>query len=282
MNSYNNHNAHIIVVGNEKGGAGKTTSAMHIITSLLHLGFKVASIDVDSRQKSLTRYLENRENTRNIKSLNLKMSEHYIIPLGYGDNIKEVEAQEEASFITCFNDATNNNDFVVIDTPGNNSFLSRTAHSYANTIITPINDSFIDLDVLAKINGDNFKIEKPAIYSQMIWEQKINRISRDKGEINWIVMRNRLSNIDAKNKRNVASVLNNLANRIGFKVAPGFSERVIFRELFLSGLTLLDLNSLGHKSLKISHIAAKQELKEFIKFLDISKIKDIMQKKVMI
>jgi chromosome partitioning protein len=270
-----NNQVHIIVVGNEKGGAGKTTSSMHIIASLLNLGFKVSSIDVDTRQLSLSRYLENRQNTLINKNLNLAMPSHYTIKPSHLSNLDEIQKEEEASFAEILSDAASNSDFIVIDTPGSNSFLSRLAHSYADTIITPINDSFVDLDVLAKVEGDSLKIEKPAIYSQMVWEQKMQRAKRDRGVINWIVMRNRLSTIDAKNKRNVGEVLTSLANRIGFRVAPGFSERVIFRELFLQGLTLLDLKELGESfSMSMSHIAARQELREFLKFLQIRKLDD--------
>jgi chromosome partitioning protein len=149
--------------------------------------------------------------------------------------------------------------------------LSRLAHSYADTIITPINDSFIDLDVLAKINSKDMQIEKPSIYSQLVWEQKMQRAKRDKQSINWVVVRNRLSHLDAKNKRNIADVLEKLSKRIAFKIAHGFSERVVFRELFLQGLTLLDLKSAGY-SFNMSHVAARQELRDFLNSLNIDSI----------
>ncbi len=265
MKQYDNY---IIVVGNEKGGAGKTTSTMHLIASLLDLNFSVGSIDVDCRQLSLTRYMENRKNTASKSHPELKFSQHYALKSSTLDNIAESEAQEAANFEETLNLAKANNQFIIIDTPGSNSFLSRLAHSYADTIITPINDSFIDLDVLAKIEAETFKVQYPTLYSQMIWEQKMKRAKRDQGSINWIVMRNRLSNIDAKNKRNMSMALDKLSQRIGFKIAPGFSERVIFRELFLNGLTLLDIK----ENLNLSHLAAKQELREFLKALQIVEV----------
>ncbi len=273
MKHYDNY---LIVLGNEKGGAGKTTSTMHLIASLIDLDFKVASIDVDCRQLSLSRYLENRKNTATRKNIELKSPDHYIVKASNKTTIEEIEQEETANFIEALELAKSKNQFIIIDTPGSNSFLSRLAHSYADTIITPINDSFIDLDVLAKVEPETFNIERPTIYSQMVWEQKMKKAKRDQGTINWVVMRNRLSNIDAKNKRNMSYALDKLAQRIGFRVAPGFSERVIFRELFLNGLTLLDIKPGLAAELNIttnvSHLAAKQELRKFLQFLQIKEI----------
>ena len=52
--------AHVVVLGNEKGGSGKSTTALHVAVALLKAGQRVATIDLDSRQKSFTRYIENR------------------------------------------------------------------------------------------------------------------------------------------------------------------------------------------------------------------------------
>lgn len=265
----------IIVIGNEKGGAGKTTTAMHLIVSLLTLGFKVASIDVDSRQKSLTRYIENRSQTNEKSGGKLLMPEHFVIPESQNSDLNLRANEEESRFLDALNH-TDFADFVIVDTPGNNTVLSNIAHANADIIITPMNDSFIDLDVLAKVNPDTLAIEKPTHYSQMVWEQKMKRAAKTQESIDWIVLRNRLSNIDAKNKRNMTEVLSKLSNRIGFRHAHGFSERVIFRELFLSGLTLLDLASQGIQ-LSLSHIAARHELRLFLISLNITKIKESLK-----
>src|SRR5262249_9431645 len=154
--------------------------------------------------------------------------------------------------------------------PGNYCFLSRLAHSYADTIITPINDSFLDMDVIAKVNPDDLSIIGPSIYSEMVWQQKIARAKRTGDSINWVIMRNRLSTLDAINKRQVTKILEQLSQRISFRIAPGFSERVIFRELFLQGLTLLDLLKVNfNKNISTSHIAARQELRDFLNFINI-------------
>ncbi len=266
-----NRKRRIFVVGNEKGGAGKTTCSMHLIVGLLDKGYKVSSIDVDSRQHSLTTYINHREgyNKKN-QDKPVDMPKHYHLQESGNNSLYEKNNEELSLFEETLKQAKDGADYVIIDTPGSHTNLSRIAHSYADVIITPVNDSFVDLDVMAKIDDENFDITKPSIYSQMIWEQKLERASRDQGSIEWIVMRNRLSNIDAQNKRNVASALDKLAKRISFRVLPGFSERVIFRELFPFGLTLTDLTKANfNKTLSFSHVAARQELRDFFDGLGI-------------
>jgi chromosome partitioning protein len=266
-------NPYIFVVGNEKGGAGKTTCSMHLITGLLERGFRVASLDTDCRQHSLTRYIQNRENynTKN-QDKPVAMPRHFLLKNSTAQSIPEQEKEEKHLFEQMLQEAKNNTDVIVIDTPGSHSFLSCLAHSYADTVVTPINDSFVDMDVMAKIDSDG-KIISPSIYSQMIWTQKMERAKRDGKSIEWVVMRNRLSNLDATNKRNVSKVLDALAKRISFNVVPGFSERVIFKELFLQGLTLLDLTKANFdKPFNMSHVAARMEIREFMQSLGIDNL----------
>lgn len=270
--------AHVIVLGNEKGGSGKTTTGMHLIVSLLRLGFSVGSVDIDSRQRSLSRYLENRRQTMLKENATLPQSHHIIINRSPLNIVQEAEADDRERFLKALNRVSENNDFVVIDSPGSDTYLARLAHAYADTVITPINDSFVDLDVLATVDGQTMKIIKPSIYSEMMWEQKLARAKRDGGSIEWIVMRNRLSNIDAKNKRFMTQVTTDLSRRIGFRVAPGFSERVIFREMFLQGLTVLDIEEVGKTGLSLSHIAARQEVRDLLRTLKIAKIDERLKK----
>lgn len=271
--------AHIIVVGNEKGGSGKTTSTMHILTALLRLGFKVGSIDIDARQRSLTRYLENRAQTMEEQKTRLPMPSHHLVPKSHYNIMQEAEDDERERLETIINQLHESHDFIVIDGPGNDNFLARLAHSYADTVITPINDSFIDLDVLGKVDGTTLKVLKPSIYSEMIWEQKLKRAKRDSGSIDWIVMRNRLSNIDARNKRFMGKAVQELARRIGFRVAPGFSERVIFRELFLQGLTVLDvIDTSSNVRVSMSHVAARQEVRDLLSALKLPQVDERIAK----
>lgn len=268
--------AHVIVVGNEKGGSGKTTTTMHIITGLLKLGFNVGSIDIDARQQTLTRYFENRLQTVEKLGIQLPTTEHYVIYKATGKKlIAEAEQDEHDRYMERLEYLSNIKDFVIVDTPGSDSFLSRLAHSHTDTIITPINDSFVDFDVLARVNAETGDIIRPSIYAETVWNQRMVRAQRsinNKG-IDWIVMRNRLSHLDAKNKRKVEEALDKLSKRIGFRIANGFSERVIYRELFLKGLTLLDIldNKTGVE-VTMSHIGARAEIRDLLYNLRIDSV----------
>ena len=249
---------YVIVLGNEKGGTGKSTVAMHIITSLLREGFKVGSIDVDARQGTLSRYVENRRARSEKTHEDLPLPDHVPVFRSQLDTIAAAQEEERVTF-TAVMERFKDNNFIVIDTPGSDTYLSRLAHSYADTLITPLNDSFIDLDMLVRIKPESLDILRPSTYSEMVWEQKKQRAMRDNGSIDWIVLRNRLSSLNSRNKEEMERVLAALSKRIGFRLLAGFGERVIFRELFLNGLTLLDMKETG-TSLTLSHVAAKQEL----------------------
>ncbi len=272
---------HIFVIGNEKGGAGKTTCSIHLITGLLYKGYKVISIDVDTRQQSLSNYLINRDiyNSKNPANKVIIPTQHYTMQEGSSNNIEKKEKEEEISFTQILNKSYNNCDYIVIDTPGSYTYLSRLAHSYADTVITPINDSFLDLDVIAKIKDEHCNNFSPSIYSQMLWEQKMEKAARDKGSINWILMRNRLSSINANNKIKIHQAIKKIAKRIAFSTTTGFSERVIFKELFFQGLTLDDLpHTCLKKTLNISHIAAREELRVFLDAIGVMPSKSLLQK----
>lgn len=261
----------IFVVGNEKGGVGKTTCSMHLICYLLYNGLKVASIDLDNRQLSLTRYLEKRQayNTNN-PDKKVPVTSHFVVSDSSHSTLEAKHQQEVVDFRAALDKALSTCDVVVIDTPGSASNLSKFAHSVATTIITPINDSFLDLDVMATIDAQTLKMIAPSIYSEMIWQQRIVNAKEGRKSIEWIVVRNRVSSTDSTNKKNVGAVLNELSKKLNFKVAPGFTERVIFRELFLHGITLLDLTKARYeKSISPSHVAARQEMRDFVKFLKI-------------
>jgi len=170
---------HIIVVGNEKGGSGKSTSAMHIVVSLLERDYRVAIIDLDARQKSLARYIENRRSYADQHGLNLKMPEIHVLQRSDGDILQEVEQQDRDSFSALLDELKGKSDYIVIDCPGSDTFLSRLAHISADTLITPVNDSFVDVDLLAKVNPDTFQVEKLSLYSEMVWEARKMRAMKD-------------------------------------------------------------------------------------------------------
>jgi chromosome partitioning protein len=258
--------AHVLVIGNEKGGSGKSTTAMHIVVALLNDGSRVGTIDLDARQGTLTRYIENRAAFARRKGVELAMPSHAAVAAS-GD-----EADERARFEAALEPAVLGTDFVVIDTPGSDTRLSRLAHTWADTLVTPLNDSFIDLDLLARVDPDTLKIMRPSIYAEAVWKQRQVRSMQGARPVDWIVMRNRLSSLAARNKRDMGTVIEALAKRIGFRVAAGLSERVIYRELFLNGLTLLDLKrgsgGVG-PSLTMSHVAARQEVRDLVAALNL-------------
>jgi chromosome partitioning protein len=255
--------AHVIVFGNEKGGSGKSTAAMHVAVGLLKLGFTVGTIDLDARQGTFTRYLENR--WARAQAQPLPCPTHIAVARSAAENFQEAAEDERERLAGAFRELQPYHDFVVVDTPGSDTFLSRLGHSHADTLVTPINDSFIDLDLLATVDPETHKVVRPSIYSETVWEQRKQRALRDGGSMDWIVMRNRLSHLNARNKQEIAAILEKLARRIGFRTTPGFGERVIFRELFLKGLTLLDLGeNAGEPSLTISQVAARQEVRALL------------------
>jgi chromosome partitioning protein len=259
---------HIIVLGNEKGGSGKSTTAMHLIVALLRSGMSVGSIDLDARQGTLTRYVENRR--ASATELPLPVSRHIPIQGSRLDSALAAAEEDRGRFTDAlaeFKDC----DFIVIDTPGSDTGLSRIGHAHADTLVTPLNDSFLDLDLLARLDREGLKILGPSVYAEAVWEQRKRRaLAGGHAAIDWIVMRNRLSSLDARNKRDIGRLLEQLSRRIGFRLAPGFSERVVFRELFPRGLTLLDLNlGTSGPALKMSHIAARHEVRALLQAIGI-------------
>lgn len=257
----------IIVLGNEKGGTGKSTVSMHVIVHLLRLGFQVGSIDVDARQGTLSRYVENRLDFCKANGITLPHCDHHPIPKSTLAHRDDAEKDERDRLSQCL-EGLRDKDFIVIDTPGTDSYLSRFVHSYANILITPLNDSFVDLDMLARVDSQTGNIIRPSTYSEMVWDQKKQRAMRGLASFDWLVMRNRLSSIHAKNKEDMRHALEQLATRVRFRVCKGFGERVIFRELFLKGLTVLDLADAGIE-LTLSHVAARQELRALIQEINL-------------
>lgn len=228
----------------------------------------MGSIDLDGRQRSLTRYVENRKTWSEANDVPLALPDHRVIEKSVLDTVKDQERDERDRFERVYAELMSNNDVVVIDSPGADSFLSRLGHAVADTIVTPMNDSFVDFDLLAQVNPETYEVSRPSLYAEMVWESRKRRAMADGGTIDWVIMRNRLSSLDAKNKRRVEMGLEALSQRVGFRIAPGFGERVIFREMFPSGLTLLDLKSSGN-GLSMSHVAARSEVRQLLATLQL-------------
>lgn len=245
---------HFIVFANEKGGTGKSTTAVHTAIALAATGQRVAALDLDSRQRTMTRYLENRDATMRRLEKDLPKAAYAVV-------------EDGASLDEALSQLAEGADVVVIDTPGRDDAQAREAILKADTLVTPMNDSFVDLDLIGQVHPENFKVTKPSFYAELIWNSRTQRAKATGKSVDWVVLRNRLQHVDSHNLRRVGAALDELARRVGFRVIPGLGERVIYRELFPKGLTLLDFEYLG--DVGIGHIAARQELREMISGLGI-------------
>jgi chromosome partitioning protein len=243
--------AHYIIFANEKGGTGKSTTAVHTAVALAAMGHKVGMIDLDPRQRTITRYMENRVDTMRRRGVTLPVPDFAVFE-GNSESALEEQATTMAQ----------GKDFLVVDTPGRDDPYARFMAARANTLVTPMNDSFVDFDLIGQVDPETFKVKRLSFYSELIFEARKARAKADGVTIDWVVLRNRVQHHDAKNKKRVGDALTELSRRVGFRVIPGLSERVIFRELFPSGLTLLDKGHLG--DLGFSHVAARQELREMV------------------
>ncbi len=247
---------HFIVFANEKGGTGKSTTAVHTAIALAASGHRVGALDLDSRQRTTTRYLENRDATMRRLDKELPHAAYEVLEdhseAGFGAAIERLGAQA---------------DVIVVDTPGRDDEIAKSAILRADTLVTPMNDSFVDLDLIGQVHPENYKITRPSFYAELIWNSRTARAKQTGKSVDWVVLRNRLQHIDSHNLKRVGAALDELARRVGFRVIPGLGERVIYRELFPKGLTLLDLPHLG--DVGIAHITARQELREMIAGLGI-------------
>lgn len=252
--------AHRIVLANEKGGTGKSTTAVHIAVALSYLGARVTMIDLDPRQRTSFRYLENRIATMEKRRMSL--------PTPAGEVFK---GRSEQALMLLIEKLEKDADFIIIDNPGRDDPIARAAVENADTLVTPLNDSFVDFDLIGQVDGETFKVNKLSFFAELIWEARMKRsratIENKRPEMDWIVVRNRTGHVEARNQGRIERALNEMARRVGFRVTHGLSERVIYRELFPSGLTLLDKGHLGE--LGTSHLIARQELRSLIKALNL-------------
>jgi chromosome partitioning protein len=256
----------VIVIGNEKGGAGKSTLAIHIVTGLLHAGKKVAIIDLDLRQRSMERFFSNRAAWTAANGHDLPLP---IVPdMGDGKALaKADEAEQLAKFEAAYAEAQAVADVILIDTPGGDTALSRAAHGRADQIVTPMNDSFVDFDLLGEVDPVTLELKKPSIYSESVWEARKHRAITEGRQvtIDWVVVTNRLAVAEARNRRRLEEKMMKLAKRVGFRVGPGLRDRVIYRELFPFGLTVADLsNDIRPVSVSLAHVAARQEMRNLM------------------
>ena len=251
---------HRIVFANEKGGTGKSTTAVHVAIALAYQGARVAAIDLDPRQRTLYRYLENRAETIKRRANDLPQADFAVFN---GSTTDELDALAE--------ELGAGHDFLIFDTPGSDDRFARHVATGADTLVTPLNDSFVDFDLIGQVDAETFKVRRLSFYAELIWEARKKRamttIQSGRREMDWVVVRNRTQHVEARNMRRIDTALTELSRRVGFRVANGLSERVIYRELFPSGLTLLDKGHLGE--LGTSHLVARQEMRSLVAGLNL-------------
>ena len=261
--------AHVIVVGNEKGGAGKSTLSIHLTVALLKLGHKVACIDLDSRQQTMTRFFENRESWSRQARWPIDMPRHCAMIRGESKDVSANEAQEFSAFAQAIAEVEHAYEFVVIDTPASDSYLMRLAHSLADTLVSPLNDSFIDVDVFSRVHHDRERRGGVSQYADLVLQARRKRRMVDNGVIDWVMVRNRMAALASINARQIGVSIARLSQELGFRVAEGLHDRVIFRELFPIGLTALDPieEAAQHGALTASQMSARREIDELVKAL---------------
>jgi chromosome partitioning protein len=260
-----NKRARCVVVGNEKGGSGKSTTVINLIFGLMDQGHNVVCVDLDFRQRTLTRFLECRVAHAEATGQQLPMPDaRRFSPSALG-TVASARGAELSRFDTFMKGLECAADYIVIDTPGNDTILGTHAHSHADVLITPINDSFIDLDVIARLSPLDLHVTGPGHYTEAVWEQRALKQARDKTATEWLVLRNRLGALESNNKRSMDAVMAELVERFQFEALHGFGERVIFRELFLKGVTLFDVGASDSDAKRaMSHVAAKHEVRNLL------------------
>lgn len=264
--------AHVIVVANEKGGTGKSTVSINLVVALLKAGYRVASIDLDTRQRTLTRFLENRHSwaTANPRQF-VELPFHHAPDRGTSTDAAENEMREFGDFAEAIRQIEHDYEFLVIDTPASDSYLMRLAHSLADTLVSPLNDSFIDVDVFSRVHHDKAQRGSIAQYAELVVQARRRRRQVDAGLIDWVLLRNRVASIQSNNSRQIVTSLNRLAPQLKFRTAEGLHDRVIFRELFPIGLTALDPIEDAAKNgiLTNSQITARQEIGDLVRTLQL-------------
>lgn len=263
--------ASVIVVGNEKGGAGKSTIAIHIVTALLHGGARVAVLDLDLRQQTMGHFFANRAAWLAANGAEAPMPIEHRISSAGDALAKADEAEQLARFEQAFAEVAAAADFVVIDTPGADTAISRAAHVRADLIVTPMNDSFVDFDMLGVVDPVTLDLKRHSLYAETVWASRKQRATAERKQIDWVVLRNRLAPTEARNRKRLDTRVQALSRKVGFRVGPGLRDRVIYRELFPFGLTVADLSPVIRPvSMSLQHVAARQELRALMVALGFS------------
>lgn len=263
--------AHVIVVGNEKGGTGKSTVSIHLSVALMKAGFRVATVDLDTRQQTLTRFFENRSSWAKSAPWDVELPFHFALKRGESASVRDNETHEFADFADAISQVEHSYEFVVIDTPASDSYLMRLAHSLADTLVSPVNDSYIDVDVFSRVHHDRNKRGAVAHYADLVMEARRKRQLVDQGVIDWVMVRNRVASLQSNNAKQIAVSIGRMAGELKFRAAEGLHDRVIFRELFPIGLTALDPIEEATRTgtLSASQHAARREIEALVTSLQL-------------
>ncbi len=263
--------AHVIVIGNEKGGTGKSTLSIHITVALLKAGFRVATIDLDTRQRTLTRFFENRQSWAQTSPWEVELPFHHALDRGVSVNVHDNETMEFGAFAEAISAIEHSYEFVVIDTPASDSYLMRLAHSLADTLVSPVNDSYVDVDVFSRVHHDKAHRGEVAHYANLVLEARRKRHLVDQGLIDWVLVRNRVASIQSNNAKQIAISLSRMAIELQLRPMEGLHDRVIFRELFPIGLTALDPieEAARNGTLSQSQLSARKEIETLVSSLQL-------------
>lgn len=249
---------HLIVFANEKGGVGKSTLAFHTCIGLCNTGEKVAVLDLDWRQQSLAGALASREATARSLEIDLP-SPHYTV----------LENQSGSMFTQEISRIGTGSRFVIIDLAGQDSTMARYAIALADTLVTPINNSLVDIDALAKFDPVNMRVKEPNRFARLVESLRHERQLCGMPSIDWVIVKNRLRSAEKKQRQFFDQALTDLSRTLRFRVACGLSERVAYRELYLFGLTHLDLKHISRLTRRNSRI--EEEVSELISDLALNR-----------
>lgn len=241
------HFEQVITVANEKGGAGKSTLAAHIAVSLASAGYRVLAIDLDRRQRSLSRFFASRDATARRLGVGLPMVRHLVLNQTSGAMLFQEIAR-----------AGPDCQVVVIDAPGADSPIVRRAIAMADKLVTPVNLSFVDLDLLAHLNPVTQDYVSPGCFAEAVQGLAETRAEMGLAATDWIVVPNRIRSGSDKARESCFAALRRLTTQVGFRLGTGLGERAAFRELQLLGLTQLDLHHIP--DLPRAHSVARKEI----------------------
>jgi chromosome partitioning protein len=231
---------------------------------MLYRGKRVAVIDADLRQQTLSRFLANRRSWLPAAGVEAPVPLEYKLHEDPGTLAHGDPAEAVARFESAVGMAMGDADLVVIDTPGSDTAVSRCAHLQADLVVTPMNDSFVDFDVLGQLDPVTLRLLRPSLYTQVVLEARETREYHSR-RLDWVVLRNRMAATDGRNRERLTQGLETLADEVGFRMGPSLRERVTYREMFPFGLTIADLApGLRPGGVSAPRLAAREELRDLL------------------